>query len=118
MVESLNTTSKGSGVKRILMGKKKPQTPRSKVKQALRKLSLQSRERSQAISRDKYTCQVCGVKQSKRKGHEQKVECHHKSGEIQWELIINYIFEQLLVPPEGWITLCPDCHKTIHKENP
>ena len=101
------------------MGKKLLTTPRSRVKQALRRLSLQSRERASAIKRDKYTCQKCGVKQSKAKGREVKVECHHKSGEIPWEPIIDYILEHLLVPPEEWITFCPDCHKEFHeKEKP
>ena len=97
------------------MGKKQPNTPRSKVRAALRQLSLRSRERARAIQRDKYTCQICGAKKSVAKGKEQKVECHHKKGEIQWEPLIDYVFEHLLVPPEEWITLCPECHKKEHK---
>lgn len=98
------------------MGKKSLNTPRSKVRAALRQLSLRSRERAQALKRDKYTCQICGIKQSKAQGKEQKVEVHHIAGEIPWEPLIDYIFEHLLVPPEKWITYCPDCHDKIHKE--
>lgn len=98
------------------MGKRLPNTPRSKVRAALRRLSLQSRERAQALKRDKYTCQICGVKQSKAKGKEQKVEGHHVDGAIPWEIIIDCIFRYLLVPPEKWITYCPDCHKNEHED--
>jgi 5-methylcytosine-specific restriction endonuclease McrA len=98
--------------------KKKPSTPRSKVRAILRQLSLRSRERAAALKRDKYSCQKCGVKQSKAKGREVKVEVHHKSGRIDFEPIIDMIFERLLVPPDEWITYCPNCHKEEHEHLP
>ena len=54
------------------MGKKLPTTPRSRVRSALRKLWLSSRERSAALKREEYCCEVCSVKQSTAKGREQK----------------------------------------------
>ena len=42
--------------------RKKPVTPRSKVRAALTMLFLRSRERAVAIKRDKNTCTVCGIK--------------------------------------------------------
>jgi len=98
------------------MGKRQSSTPRGRVRAALRQLSLRCRERAGALKRDKYTCQTCGVKKSVAKGKEQKVEAHHKSGEILWEPLIDYVFEHLLVPPEEWVTICPDCHKKCHNK--
>jgi 5-methylcytosine-specific restriction endonuclease McrA len=95
------------------MGVKQPNTPRSRVRSALRRLWLTSRERAAALKRDKYTCQRCGVKQSKRVGQEQLVEVHHIQG-ILWENLIDDIYTKLLVGPEGLETLCPECHS---KEN-
>ena len=86
-------------------------TPKYRIKSALRQLWLRSRERSEALKRDQYTCQDCGVKASKAKGEEQKVEVHHKKGILNWEEIINKVYEQLLCDPEHLETLCPDCHK-------
>ena len=92
------------------MGKKKPSTPRSRVKAALRKLWLTSRERASAIKRDGYTCQKCGVKQSRAKGNEVYIECHHCDG-VEWEFLIDEVFRVLLVDPERLETLCKKCHK-------
>jgi len=90
--------------------KKKPTTPRSRVRSALRQLWLRSRERAAAIKRDHYTCQECGVKQSTARGRRQKIEVHHLNG-IEWENIIDYIFRHLLVSPDELETVCPECHK-------
>jgi hypothetical protein len=93
------------------MGKRLPTTPRSKVRAAIRQVWLRSRERAAALKRDKYCCQRCGVKQSKAKGKEQKVEVHHLEGHIpNWELIIDEIFKSILCDPKFLQTLCPDCH--------
>jgi 5-methylcytosine-specific restriction endonuclease McrA len=89
--------------------KRKESTPRRQVRAAIRKLWLRSRERASALKRDQYTCQVCGKKQSRKKGHEQKVEVHHLNG-IEWEKIIDYIFRHVLVDPKHLMTECPDCH--------
>jgi 5-methylcytosine-specific restriction endonuclease McrA len=85
-------------------------TPRSKVKNAIRKLWLQSRERSFALKRDLYSCQKCGIKQSKAKGREVKVEVHHKDG-IDWDGVVDLIIERVLQTPEDHETLCKECHK-------
>ncbi len=99
------------------MGKKLPNTPRSKIRQALRQLWLRSRERASALKREKYTCEVCKKKQSKAKGKEQKVEVHHiKPIERDWELIIDLIYERILIDPKGLKILCPDCHDKEHKK--
>ena len=93
------------------MGKKLLNTPRSKVRSAIRQLFLRSRERAAALKREKYTCQNCGVKQSKAKGKEQKVEVHHMNNICNWEEVINYIYAEILCDPSGLEVLCPDCHK-------
>ena len=97
------------------MSKKLPTTPRSKVRAAIRQLWLRSRERACAIKRDNYSCVHCGVKQSKKKGFEQKVEVHHLDG-IEWDNIIDYIFRHVLIDPKRLETICPECHKKEHKE--
>ncbi len=89
--------------------RRKPTTPRSQVRSALRQLWLRSRERAAAIKRDKYTCQECGVKQSKAKGREIKVEVDHLNG-IVWEQMIDYIYRHLLVDPGYLETVCKGCH--------
>jgi len=53
--------------------KDKTKTPASRVKAALRQLSLRSRERAAVIKRDSNTCQVCGKKGSRAKGREIKI---------------------------------------------
>jgi 5-methylcytosine-specific restriction endonuclease McrA len=91
------------------MGRRSESTPRSEAKQALRRLSLRSRERASALKRDKYTCQRCGAKQSRAKGREVSVEVHHKWG-IQWEKLIDIVYEMLLCSPDKLVTLCKKCH--------
>ena len=90
--------------------RRKPTTPRSQVRSALRQLWLRSRERREALKRDKYTCVECGVKQSKAKGKEQKVEVDHLRG-AGIEKVIDAVFRELLVGPEHLETVCPDHHK-------
>lgn len=97
------------------MGKKLPTTPRSKVRAALRRLWLQSRERSAAVKRESNTCECCGKKGSKAKGREVDIEIHHLTG-VQWEQMIDYVFRHLLVDPKMLQVLCKDCHTEAHKE--
>lgn len=97
------------------MGRKSLHTPTSRIKSALRKLWLRSRERASAIRRDKYTCQTCGVKQSRAKGREVFIEVNHKRS-IRWKEIIEFIRAELLCEPEHLETLCKDCHAEITKE--
>jgi 5-methylcytosine-specific restriction endonuclease McrA len=89
---------------------KKPITPRSIIKHALRALWLRSRERLAALKRDQYTCQGCHRKQSKAKGREFSVEVHHVDGIEDWRAIEDYIYRHLLCDPERLVTLCKECH--------
>lgn len=89
--------------------RRKPQTPRSQVRSALRQLWLRSRERNATLRRDGYTCQECGVKQSRAKGREIYVEVDHLCG-IEWENILDYIYRHLLVNPNYLETVCKPCH--------
>lgn len=95
--------------------KKSPYTPNSQIRSALRKLFLRSRERGMAIKRDIYTCQRCGVKQSKAKGKEVKVEVHHREGVENWAELIGVVRKYLLCDPEKMQTLCEDCHKRLNE---
>ena len=96
--------------------RKKPITPRSKVRAALTMLFLRSRERAAAIKRDKNTCQVCQQKGSKAKGREVYTECHHINGAHK-DRIIDIIYEHLLCHPDYLMTVCRECHNKITEEN-
>ena len=98
------------------MGKRLPYTPNSQIRSALRKLFLRSRERSAAIKRDGYTCQKCGAKQSKRKGFEVSVECHHLDGVVNWDALFEAVRKYLLCDPGKMQTLCKKCHEGIEKD--
>ena len=99
------------------MGKKLKHTPNSKIKAALHKLFLQSRERGEAIKRDKYTCQCCGGKQSRAKGKEFYVEVHHKEGVKNWQKLYDAVRQYLLTDAENLETLCKECHKEQHEQD-
>ena len=99
------------------MGKKGESTPRSRVRQALRKLWLQSRERATALKRDNYTCSCCNRKQSKAKGKEFSVEVHHLDGVTNWEELIDAVYKCLLTSPDKLETICKSCHGEIHEKN-
>ena len=96
--------------------KRKPETPRSQVRSALRKLWLRSRERATALKRDHYTCQECGAKQSRARGREVKVEVHHSNEIPDWDKIMDYVYRHLLVQPEHLETLCRECHEEVTKK--
>ena len=98
------------------MPTKKPYTPRSKIKNALRKLWLQSRERAAARKRDQYTCQMCGKKETRAKGKEFFVEVHHKKGIQNWDHVIDVIYKDLLCNPEDLQCLCKECHLKTEKK--
>lgn len=95
------------------MGRRLPYTPNSKIKSALRKLFLRSRERAAALKRDKYTCYCCGKKQSKAKGREVFVEIHHLEGVLNWDELYKVVREYLLCPPDKMKTLCVECHEKM-----
>lgn len=90
-------------------------TTRNRIKGELRRLFVKSTERSEAMKRDKYTCQICNKKQSKKKGFECKVEVHHIN-EIDWDIIIDILQEKLLCDASLLQVLCVDCHKRITHE--
>ena len=98
------------------MGKKKPETPRSRVRSAIRQLWMRSREHAKALKDSGYSCSRCGVKKSVAKGKEQKVEVHHREGGIgNWEAVIDLIFSEILCSPDKLEVLCPDCHQAMHE---
>lgn len=86
-------------------------TSDARIRAALRQLWLRSRERAAALKRDEYSCTTCGVKQSKAKGREQKVEVHHKEGVLNWKELIKQIRLYLLCETDKLETQCPECHK-------
>jgi predicted HNH restriction endonuclease len=96
------------------MPNKKETTPRSRIRATIRSLWLRSRERAKALKNAGYTCEKCGVKQSKKKGFEQKVEVHHKKGIGNWDKVIETIKEEILCSPDNLEVLCPECHKKDH----
>ena len=96
--------------------KKAKRTTPAKIKSALRREWLRSPERAEALKRDHYTCQGCGVKQSKAKGREQSVQVHHYEM-IDWQNVVEYLQRHLFVEPKKLVTLCPDCHKQIHNDD-
>jgi predicted HNH restriction endonuclease len=73
-----------------------------------------SRERNQALKLANRSCANCGVKASQAKGREQKIEVHHTKG-INWEELIDLVYERLLQTPEDYTCLCPDCHLQLHE---
>ena len=88
-------------------------TPKARIKGMLRQMFLKSVERSTALKRDKYTCQRCGIKQSAKRGHEVKVQVHHKKGISVWDAIIELIQRELLCPADELETLCVSCHDAV-----
>ncbi len=86
-------------------------TPNSRIRSTLRRLFLHSRERAQALKRDKYTCQKCRLKQNRAKGREAYVECHHRKGVCNWSALFKSIRKYLLCNPKHLETLCKKCHQ-------
>jgi DNA-directed RNA polymerase subunit RPC12/RpoP len=94
------------------MARKKPFTPRSRVRGILRGIILRSRERLKIMKDAGYKCADCGAKQSAAKGRVVKVQCHHDPV-IDLEPIIDAILEILKAPQ---VPLCTDCHDKIDHE--
>lgn len=95
---------------------KKPITPNSIIYHALRLLFLRSRERAAALRRDDYTCQICGKRQTKKKGQEIYVEVHHINKICNWDEIYSVIRKNLLCDHSELITHCKECHKKKTRE--
>jgi len=99
---------------------KKPvgnRTPRTKIRAGLRRIWQGSREKNAALKKAGYRCEMCSVKKSQAKGKEQKIQVHHIK-KIDWEELIDLVYERLLQTPEDYMCLCPDCHKKIHEKEP
>ena len=91
-------------------------TPDSYIKGRLRQLWVSSRERSAALKNTGYCCAKCGVKQSRKKGFEVKLDVHHLhegKKDIHWQRILDVIREELLCPPDRLMPLCKECHDKI-----
>lgn len=95
------------------MGKKQPNTPRSRIRAAIRQVWLRSRERAKSIKDAGRCCTDCGIKASVAKGKVVKLEVHHDPP-IEWNGIIDLIFDRVLNVPQ--YPLCKDCHKKRHPE--
>ena len=88
-------------------------TPRSRIRAALRQLSLRSRERATALKIAERTCKICNRKASVAKGRELKVEAHHTCPP-KWEELIDLIITEVLQRPEDYMVLCKECHRKEH----
>ena len=102
-------------MKKVKHPLRKPVTPASQIRSALRQLWLRSRERGQAVKDQHNTCQVCGRKGSVAKGREVKINVHHKNG-VRWDNLIQLIRDQLLQTPDDYECQCEECHVKHHKE--
>lgn len=94
------------------MGKRLPNTPRSRIRAALRNLWLRSRERHAALKAANYTCRRCGRKGSKAVGSEVLLNVHHVGGIAVWDEIIDLIAQRILACE--YIVLCKECHDKEH----
>jgi predicted HNH restriction endonuclease len=96
-------------------GLRKPVTPNSQIRAALRQLWLRSRERGQAVKDQRNTCQTCGRKGSVAKGREVRINVHHRKG-VNWDGLLQLIRERLLQTPDDYECMCEECHVKLHKE--
>lgn len=84
------------------------------MKNALRMVWLRSRERAAAIKSAQNTCCKCGRKGSVAKGREVKINVHHIHG-IDWDGVVDLIFERVLRPPNEYAVVCVECHAKEHQ---
>ena len=95
------------------MGRKLLTTPRGRIKAAIRRVWLSSRERSKALKDSGYRCNRCDIKQSKAKGKEVALNVHHKN-RIDWDGVVDLIIERVLAGELE--VLCIPCHDDEHAE--
>ena len=95
------------------MGRKKPNTPRSRIRASIRKLWLTSRERAAVLKKSGYTCSECKIKQSRAKGKEVSLQVHHVDGLDFWDEVIDIIEEKILRSKQ--VPLCKECHDKEHE---
>jgi len=100
--------------------KKRTKTNLTHIIRALRQVWLHSPERAMALKRDKYTCQICGKKQSNAKGKEHKVIVHHliPCGEVKELKDFGQFIERLFCHPDYLMTVCSSTYGDCHKNAP
>jgi len=82
--------------------KKKPITPKSQIRAALRQLWLRSRERGAALKRANGQCFNCGS--------DFNLEVHHITP-IEWDYLIELIRAEILT--DQLLVCCQSCHAII-----
>lgn len=92
------------------------ETKKTIIVRHLRLLWLHSWERSEAMKHAHYSCELCGKKQSRKKGFKQKVEVHHKKGVGNWDKVVDAIREEILCDPAFLQVLCPECHGSMEND--
>jgi len=97
------------------MAKKLPNTPRSRIRAAIRMLWLRSRERAKVLKDAGHRCSNCNIKQTRAGKDKDKwvyVEVHHVSKIDIWKEVIDMIEKAILRSEQK--CLCKDCHKDLH----
>ena len=100
----------------MIMSRRLPNTPRSRIKSAIRQLWLRSRERAKVLKDAKYCCADCGRKQTRAGKDKTKwvtMEVHHVGGIDVWNQVIDLIVKSILEPEQ--VALCKCCHKKRHE---
>ena len=100
------------------MGKKQPNTPRSRIRSSIRQLWLRSREGAKVLKDAGYSCSECGVKQTRAGKDKTKwitMQVHHVSMIDIWNEIITLIEEKILNSEQ--VCLCKKCHLEIHDKD-
>jgi predicted HNH restriction endonuclease len=95
--------------------RRKPITPKSQIRSALRQLWLRSRERAQAVKDAGRACERCHAKASTARGREVSLEVHHRDG-IDWDGLADLIRQRLLPPADRLEVLCHRCHEEEHQK--
>ena len=103
------------------MNKRRPYTPNSQIRNALRALWMRSRERLQALQATGYRCAYCGRKLSKAKNRDHaqtvdRLDVHHLDG-VDWDGLCGLIRERLLQTPDRLAPACRECHGKVHEND-